>query len=61
MQEIEMKKITTIKNIVCMRSQDFIQELTETTNILQQDGQEVDIQYSYDTKGIYTALIIGRK
>ena len=56
-----MKKITTIKNIVCMRSQDFIQELTETTNILQQDGQEVDIQYSYDTKGIYTALIIGRK
>lgn len=56
-----MKKIATIKNIVCQRNQDFIEQLTSTTKILQDNGQEVEIQYAYDKNGIYSALIIGRE
>lgn len=56
-----MKKIVTIKTIVCYRNEDFINQLTNTVNILQNDGEEVDIQYAFDKNGIYTALIIGRE
>lgn len=54
-------KIVTIKQVICGRQEDFITQLTATVNILQEDGQDVNVQYTYDKAGIYTALIIGRK
>lgn len=56
-----MKPIVAIKQIVCQNSQTFIRELTETVNVLQQDNQEVEIQYAFDKSGIYSALVVGRK
>lgn len=56
-----MKQIVTIKQIVCYKSQDFINELTETVKVLQENNQEVEIQYAFDKGGIYSALIVGRK
>lgn len=54
-------KIATIKQVVCYNTKDFIEQLTSTTNILQENNQEVEIQYAFDKGGIYSALIIGRE
>lgn len=56
-----MKQIQTIKQVVCYNSHDFIENLTGTVRVLQEDNQEVEIQYAFDKSGIYSALIIGRR
>ena len=61
MQEKKKKPIVTIKQIVCYNGKDFISNLTETVRVLQEDKQDVEIQYAFDKGGIYSALIIGRK
>lgn len=55
-----MRNIEAIKHVVCYDQKDFITQLIQTTKIMEDDGLEVDIQYSQDRE-IYTALIIGRK
>lgn len=55
-----MKTIETIKHIVAYEQKSFMQEIINTVKILEDDKQEVEIQYSYANEK-YTALVIGRK
>lgn len=55
-----MKTIETIKHIVAYEQKSFIGEIINTIKVLEEDKQEVDIQYSYANEK-YTALIVGRK
>lgn len=55
-----MKTIETIKHIVAYEQKSFIGEIVNTIKVLEEDKQEVEIQYSYANEK-YTALIVGRK
>lgn len=55
-----MKTIETIKHIVAYEQNSFIGEIIDTIKVLEEDKQEVEIQYSYSNEK-YTALIVGRK
>lgn len=55
-----MKTIETIKHIVAYEQKSFIGEIINTIKVLEEDKQEVEIQYSYANEK-YTALIVGRK
>ena len=55
-----MKTIETIKHIVAYEQKSFIADIINTIKVLEEDKQEVDIQYSYANEK-YTALVIGRK
>lgn len=58
-------KIVGIYNPCYTDNETFIEKVIEDINKLQEDGQEVEVQYSTTSLGgdnvLYSALIIGRK
>ena len=41
--------------------EDFYRDLIEKVNILQEDKQEVEIQYQINNNEFFSALVIGRQ
>ena len=58
-------KIVGIFNLCYTDNKTFVEKVMEDINKLQEDGQEVEVQYSTTSLGgdnvLYSALIIGRK
>lgn len=58
-------KIVGIYNVSTTDGDEFIKSVSKNINLLQDDGQTVDAQYSTNSLGngqlAYSALILGRK
>lgn len=61
-----MNKIKGIFHITLISPEKFKEELNKVVNMLQEDGQQVQVQYSsnygqdIEGKMVYSALVIGR-
>ncbi len=60
-----MNKIIGMFNISNTDSSKFVKEFINTINVLQEDNQEIEIQYKVNSFSngqlVYSALILGRK
>ncbi|NGS95767.1 hypothetical protein G6Z25_02380 [Clostridium perfringens] len=54
-------KIKGMYMIVNSDVEDFYRDLIEKVNILQEDKQEVEIQYQINNNEFFSALVIGRQ
>lgn len=56
----KMKKIEAIKHILAYTNKDFMEHTVETVRVMEEQGLEVEIQYSNLHEAL-SALIIGRR
>ncbi len=54
------KKTEIIKQVVCYDSKAFIEQLCNTTALMEADGYETDIKYAISGEK-YSALVVGKK